>query len=261
MNEKKKLIIILAIIALIVVGIVSFTIIENNKNDKVYAEFEEKFNGEENSLIYIGRPTCGYCNLLKPSLEDMVSRYNFDYVDINIDEVNDKVLDKVLESLKITSLGTPYMAIVSKGEVVAVQNGYADYDVVFGFLQSNGIIASDAELLLNYIDTEEYSKLIKEKDSNIIVVGQSTCSYCVKAKVVLNEIASKNDIEINYFNLSYIKDDAEYSKFTSSFEYFQSDSWGTPVTLIVKDGKIVDKLEQLVTEEEYVEFFKKNGVL
>ena len=260
MNEIKKLIIVLSVIALLIIGIVTFSVIENNKNEKVYAEFEEKFNGETNTLVYIGRPTCGYCNLLTPSLQDMKTRYGFDYVDINIDEISDKNLDKILEALQVTELGTPYLAIVSNGKVVDVQNGYADYDVIFEFLKENSIIKSDAELLLNYIDVKEYNKLIKGKEASVIVVGQSTCSYCVKAKVVLNEVASKNDIEINYLNLSYMTED-DYKDFTSSFEYFQSSSWGTPVTMIVKNGKIVDMLEQFVTEEEYTEFFKKNGVL
>ena len=190
----------------------------------------------------------------------MKNRYGFDYVDINIDEISDKNLDKILAALQVTDLGTPYLAIVSNGQVVDVQNGYADYDAVFEFLKENSVIASDAELLLNYIDVKEYNKLVKSKEASVIVVGQSTCSYCVKAKVILNEVASKNDIEINYLNLSYMTED-DYADFTSSFEYFQSDSWGTPVTMIVKNGKIVDKLEQLVTEEEYIEFFTKNGVL
>lgn len=260
MNEIKKLIIVLSVIVLCIIGVVTFSVIDSKKNEKVYALFEEKFNGETNTLVYIGRPTCGYCNLLTPSLEDMKTRYNFEYVDINIDEIDNKSLDKILESLQVEELGTPYLAIVSNGKVVDVQNGYADYDVIFEFLKKNNIIANDAELLLNYINVETYNKLIKSKDASVIVVGQSTCSYCVKAKVVLNEIASKNDIEINYLNLSYMTEE-DYNKFTSSFEYFQSSSWGTPVTMIVKNGKIVDKLEQFVTEEEYTEFFKKNGVM
>lgn len=259
MNEKKKLIIILSVIALLIIGVVTFSIIEGKKSENVYKEFEEKFNGSTNALVYIGRPTCGYCNLLTPSLQDMKTRYGFDYVNVNIDEISENHLNKIVEKLQITKLGTPYMAIVSNGKVVDVQNGYADYDQTFAFLQENGIIAEDAKLLLNYIDIETYNKLIKEKESNVIVIGQSTCSYCVKAKVVLNEVVSKKGVEVNYLNLSYMTQD-EYTKFTSSFEYFQGE-FGTPVTLIVKNGKIVNMLEQLVTEEEYIKFFEENGVL
>jgi predicted bacteriocin transport accessory protein len=259
MNEKKKLIIILSIVVLIIIAVIGFEIFDNKRSEKMYNEFEEKFNSEENSLIYIGRPTCGYCNLLNPSIEDMKERYNFSYTYINTDVINSKYLNKILQELNISSLGTPYLAIVSNGSVVDTQNGYADYDKVFELLQKNNIISSDAELLLNYIDLDSYNKIIKSKDSSIIVVGQSTCQYCVKAKVILNDIVASNNTEINYLNLSYLTED-EYNEFKSSFEYFQ-DEFGTPVTLIVKDGKIVDKLEQLVSKEEYIEFFEQNGVL
>lgn len=260
MDEKKKIVIVLLIIVALIIGIIGLSMIENKISEKFYEQFEEKFNGTENTLVYIGRTTCGWCSLLTPSLEDMKSRYGFDYLYINVDEIKGKALTKIMQDLQITSLGTPYMAIVSNGQVIDVQSGYADYDVTFEFLKENGIISEDAELLLNYIGIEEYNEIIKEKDTNIVVIGQSTCPHCVKAKVILNEIVSKNDIEINYLNLSYLTSE-EYTEFISSFEYFQSDSWGTPVTLIVKNGKILSMLEQLVTEEEYIEFFENNGVL
>lgn len=260
MNEKSKLIIVLSVVALVVLGIVGYSIFSKTDSEKVYNEFLDKFNGSENSLIYIGRPTCGYCNLLNPSMEDMKSRYNFDYVYVNTDDMSSKYLDKILEKLGLTSVGTPYLAIVSNGKVVDTQNGYADYDQVFDLLQRNNIISKDAKLLLNYIGYDEYAKIIKSKTPEVVVVGQSTCQYCIKAKVILNNIVANNkDLKINYLNISYFTQE-DYTNFISSFEYLQS-NWGTPLTLIIKDGKIVDKLEQLASEEEYIKFFKDNGVL
>jgi len=56
-------------------------IYNNNKTQKkMYNEFLDAFNGNKNTLVYIGRPTCGYCNLLTPSLDDMQQRYEFNYV-------------------------------------------------------------------------------------------------------------------------------------------------------------------------------------
>lgn len=260
MNEIKRLIVVLSVAAVLLFSLIGFVFIGNKNSKDVYETFKEKFDGEINSLIYIGRPTCGYCNLLKPSLDDMKERYNFEYTYINIDEINESTLNKILQDLQIKEVGTPYMAVVSGGRVVGVQNGYADYDETFKFLQNNNIIASEEKLLLNYISYEEYESLIKSKEKSIIVVGQSTCSYCVNAKLVLNNIAEKNDVDINYLNVSYLKEE-EITKFTSSFDYFKTDTWGTPVTIIVQKGKIIDTIEGLATEEEYTNFFKKNEVL
>ena len=142
---------------------------------------------------------------------------------------------------------------------MARQTEYKDYDETFKFLQTNGIISSDSKLLLNYIGIDEYKKLVSGKENSIIVVGQSTCTYCVNAKVILNDIVASNGTKVNYLNVTYLDDDAK-KEFISSFDYF-SGSWGTPLTLIVKDGKIVDKLEQMVSKDEYISFFEKNGVL
>lgn len=264
MNEKSKLIIVLSVIAAIILLVVGTYIADEMKSKKVYEQFEEVYNKNENTLVYIGKTTCGYCNLLTPSLNDMKERYNFEYLSIDVNTINSKYLTKILNMVDVKSindLGTPYLAIVSNGKMVDKQPGYVDYDKLFEFLQKNSVISKDEKLLLNYIGIEEYSKLIKQDEASIIVVGQSTCSYCVKAKLLLNNIAESKKTKINYLNLSYLLTDEAKKTFTSSFDYFKTDSWGTPVTIIVKDGKIIDKLEQMVTEEEYIKFFEKNGVL
>lgn len=260
MNEIKRLIVVLSVTAVLLFSIIGFVFIGNKNSKSVYESFKEKFNGETNSLIYIGRPTCGYCNLLTPSLDDMKQRYNFEYTYINVDEISESILNKILQDLQIKEVGTPYMAVVSGGKVIGVQNGYADYDETFKFLQNNSIISSEEKLLLNYISYTEYENLIKSKEKSIIVVGQSTCSYCINAKLVLNNIAEKNNTKINYLNVSYLTEQ-EITKFTSSFDYFGTDTWGTPVTIIVQKGKIIDMIEGYATEEEYTEFFEKNEVL
>ncbi len=260
MNESKKFLVVLGVIVFVILGTIGFAFASSNKSEELYLQFEQAFNGDKNTLVYIGSSSCGYCSLLNPSLTDMKERYGFDYLYIDVNEMNKSHMSKLLSYLGLTKVGTPYLAIVANGKVVNTQNGYADYDVTFKFLQDNGIIAENAELLLNYIDGyEEYEKLLKSDDKSIIVVGQSTCGYCVQAKVILNEIAEENDVTINYLNVSYLTEE-EGEKFTNSLDYFAG-NWGTPVMMITKDGEMVDIIEQLVTKEEYVEFLEKNEVL
>ena len=260
MNESKKILIVVGVVVFAVLGIFGFALAEGKASEELYNEFENAFNGDKNTLVYLGSSTCGYCQLLNPSLEDMKERYEFDYVYIDASEINSSYLNKILKELEISSLGTPYLAVVSNGKVVDTQNGYSDYDVTFEFLQENEIIDKDSELLLNYIGYDEYEKLLNGKDNSVVVVGQSTCGYCVQAKIILNKIAEEKDVEINYLNISYLKEE-EGEKFESSLDYFEDEQWGTPLMLIVKDGKLVDIIEQLVTEDEYIEFLEENEVL
>lgn len=259
MNESKKMLIIVGVVVFSILGIFGFALTESKASEAIYNNFEAAFNGTENKLVYLGSSTCGYCQLLNPSLEDMKERYDFDYLYIDVSEISSGYLKKILSQLELTSLGTPYLAIVSNGEIVDTQNGYSDYDITFEFLKDNKIIGEDQELLLNYIGYDEYEKLLNSDKKNVIVVGQSTCSYCVQAKVTLNDIVEENDITINYLNISYLTEE-EGEKFESSLDYFEN-SWGTPIMMIVQDGKLVDIIEQYVEKDEYVEFLEENGVI
>jgi len=257
MNEVKRLILILATILSIVVCILGFMYFDDLKTRKTYDVFKEALNRKENTLIYIGSPICSYCQLLNPSLEDMKQRYDFDYVYINVNELNDKYKNKIVETLNIKTMGTPLLAVVSNGNVIDVQESYQDYNVTFGFLQKNNIISNDKKLLLNYINIEKYNEIIKEKDKNIIAIGEAIGTDSVNARIVLNEIASKNNIKINYLS---IRKNSEYTELLSSFKDFEN-GVTLPIIVIVKNGKIIDTLENIATEEQYIEFFEENGVI
>lgn len=260
-KETKKLFIVLGTLVslIVIIGLLVFSHMQKQRS--IYSEFVNKFNGQENTLVYIGRPTCSYCSLLEPSLLEMKERYGFDYLYLNIDEVNNVVVSQILSDLGLTSIGTPYLTIVSNGKVVDIQNGYVDYDELFKFLQENKIINKSAELSLNYIDLEEYKTILAEEENNVIVIGQSTCPHCVTAKLILNEVVDETNAEINYLNVSYFKSDEEFAEFEKTLELLQSDGWGTPITMVVKEGKLVDYIEGVTTKEEYIEFLEYYGVI
>ena len=259
MNEIKKMLIVLGVVLAlaIVAGVVAYRTYADNK--KIYDDFVAKFNGSEPTLFYIGRPTCGYCNLLNISLDEMEVRYNFHAYYINTDEINSRVLMKILKHFNLTSVGTPYLAVASNGKISGVQNGYIDYDQFFKFLQKYEVIDDDATLPLNYIGLNDYKTKLSENKLNVIVVGQSLCQYCAAAKVVLNKIADQTELEINYVNITYLTD-SEKQEFRESLDCFKQ-SYGTPVILITKGGKMVAKYEGYAPYEQYLQFFKQNGVL
>ena len=51
--------------------------------------------------------------------------------------------------------------------------------------------------------------------------------------------------------------DDDVAKLVSSDDYF-SEGYGTPLLLVVGDGKISNKIEGLATKSEYISFFKEN---
>ena len=260
MSESKKMLVVVGAVILLIIGSIGFVYAGSQDSKEIYEQFTADFNGSENKLVYIGSSTCGYCSLLNPSLKDMSSRYDFDYLYIDINEMSSSYVRKVINDLGLTKVGTPYLAIVANGKVVDTQNGYDDYNVIFEFLQENSLIDEDADLDLNYIDYETYEKLLASKDKEVIVIGQTTCGYCVQAKVILNDVASEHEVEINYLDYAKLDED-EKEKFLESLEYFQEEEWGTPIMMIVQNGEIVDMIEQLASEDEYVEFLQENEVI
>ena len=129
------------------------------------------------------------------------------------------------------------------------------------FLKKYNFIDSNSKLKLNYVDYSGYKKIVSSEDTNILVIGQTTCGYCIKAKPILNQIAIDKNIKINYLNITKLSDE-EKNKFTKYLDYFSENTeWGTPLTLIVKNGKVVDSANGLLDYDGYVSLFEKNGMV
>ena len=87
MNESKKIIVVISVIVVLLLGTLGFVYADSKDSKQIYDQFLEAFNREENTLIYLGSETCGYCSLLTPSLEDMKERYGLDYVYFEISDI------------------------------------------------------------------------------------------------------------------------------------------------------------------------------
>ena len=89
-----------------------------------YEEFIDKYNGSEQSLIYIGRSTCIHCINFVPVLNEAQNKYGYityylDISKITEDEYNDI---KNLESFLDENFGLTPMVIVVKDNKI-IDNG------------------------------------------------------------------------------------------------------------------------------------------
>ena len=111
------------------------------------------------------------------------------------------------------------------------------------------------------IDFAKYRELIAENNSekSIIVLGQTGCSACNSARPVLSNVALLYGITINYLNITDLSDE-ESAELSASFEELQED-FGTPFTLIVQNGEIVDTQSGYLDEATFVTFFQENGLI
>ncbi|MBQ6476943.1 MAG: conjugal transfer protein TraF [Bacilli bacterium] len=111
------------------------------------------------------------------------------------------------------------------------------------------------------IDVDKYLKLYDDNKKSVVLIGRSDCEFCKIAEPILQSMSKKYDIDINYLSTDGF-DDEDRTNLLNSDEYFQeSEGMPTPLLLIVGKSKIIDKVEGLVEEEEYKDFFNKNNII
>lgn len=120
-------------------------------------------------------------------------------------------------------------------------------------------IPEDQRKELNTINIDQYLEMLKGEETKIIYIGRPTCGHCVKQKPIMENIKFEYDVEINYLNTDEFGD-GDINKLVTSNEYF-NEGFGTPLTLIVKDNKILDKAVGETSKKEMVELFKKYSLI
>lgn len=119
-----------------------------------------------------------------------------------------------------------------------------------------GEISDDERKSPDEISIDDYLNLYDASQNSIVLLSRPTCSYCKIATPILENIIYKYNVKINYLNIDNLDDDAT-AKLVSSDDYF-SQGYGTPLLLVVGNGKISDKIEGLTTKNDYISFFKEN---
>ncbi len=127
---------------------------------------------------------------------------------------------------------------------------------------------SSVNFEFNDITIDEYLELMKSEEPLIIYVARPTCSFCQKQQPIIKKVGGKYNLDINYLNTEefwdYEKEDYTedgYKFINSNQVYIDEGGFGTPNTLIVQNGKVVDAIYQLATEQELVNLFNKYGFI
>ena len=76
----------------------------------------------------------------------------------------------------------------------------------------------------------------------------------------MNEIADEYGIEINYINVNTLTQE-QSGKLSKYISFLGENEWGTPLTLIVNNGEVIDSANGLLDKEGYVNLFKKSNII
>lgn len=278
-KEKKKAIIltaVLSVICLVLIGFLVYDALKQNgsivdeETKEIMKDFNKEFNSKERTVIFYASSECGYCELQKPILETIAEDYDMDYLEIDAATLGAKQRNEIVEKLGIKG-ATPTTVIVQDGEVIDVQEGYTEGRYLVEFFASNELLLEDAvyskEANLTFINYDKFENLIK-KGTHIVVVGQTTCSHCIAIKPALNKVAGEYDLTINYLNLTEMTEEeyADFSEDLKTINYNDPDfvnkgSFGTPLTLIIENGKVKHYISGARTKSQLEREFKKVGLI
>ena len=103
------------------------------------------------------------------------------------------------------------------------------------------------------VTMDEYVAKTKAEGYNFMYVGRTGCGYCEKYDESIKDLLSKYDIEVYYLDIANLND-GEYEKLTATDTYFATEQWGTPTTMLYKDGVRINMLSGYVDSASLVEF-------
>ena len=122
-----------------------------------------------------------------------------------------------------------------------------------------GSVSDNERTAPTEISISDYLNLYNGNSNSIVLFSRTSCKYCKLATPIIENIIYKYNVKINYVNLDSATDTDKQTLLKSN-SYYES-GISTPLIVVVGNGKIVDKIEGLVSSESYQTFFKNYGFM
>ena len=133
------------------------------------------------------------------------------------------------------------------------------------FFASNNTKPSKVVDFIN-ITIDQYLEKLNGDEKSIIYIARPTCSWCQKESPIIKKLMSQYNLKVYYLNTESFYDSEKqdytetgYKLINSAEEY--KDGFGTPNTIIVQGGKIVEGKFGYVEAKELKDMFVKNGFI
>lgn len=237
---------ILSIIICIVAGIVGLgikSLYHHMKFKKIYNRILQEGTSD---VLFLGRPTCSFCNLFKPILEETSKKYHVKYQYINTDWFTKKELNQILDKLEIrrSTFSTPRLIITENTKIKDHYIGYMDDISLFHYFKKNNLIDSEEQFIDPYPNVErlssnDYFKLLEEKENTTILVGRIGDKNVDK---ILKE-ANKKQTGLKFLSPSIFTTKEESKKFTDSLTGLREDM-KLPLLVEIKNGTVTKIIEE-----------------
>ena len=284
MSENKRLLIIFAVIIVVVtlILVISFwpesdktfacKVKADGDYDKLGAVNYDQYqclheNDEKNALVVAEKLN----NKEKAILNDVAVKlgHALYYIDMDsFDNEEKKAMEKDLK-YKGNSFDKDVILTIKNGKVDEFKEDiFDDSDELYEFLKEAKLakfaceVVSDSEYEnLGEITYDQYQCLYESSEPFALILAQTTCSYCLSYKPEIDEYAGKNNIPVYIIEIDKLTED-ESNSLLSSLSYFdENTSWGTPLTLGIKNKEVVAEISGYTEDKKTFEtFFKDLGI-
>lgn len=214
---------------------------------KTIDEFKAGVPQTSFSLYYFGNLESDKYPSIK---EDLIAIRNEN--DIDLYSVDYKENNEYLSSISPEFENGSAYVFVRDGEIFKVASGSSTKEEINNKLDhyyKNNIPTN--EVAYKTVSTfKEYMTLVNSKKTIMAVFGRNSCSWCNRFKPVYNDVAKEYDLDIYYFDSDSFNS-SEYSKILNSGLMIPaectksktdeplSNGFGTPLTIITKNGKSI----------------------
>ncbi|CAM4386969.1 thioredoxin family protein [Bacillus manliponensis] len=97
------------------------------------------------------------------------------------------------------------------------------------------------------LDNQAMKNVINSNEDTFVYFYQPTCSFCIEAALILDEILKEKDITLYRIDIS---------KESNLKAWDQYEINGTPSIIKFRDGNEVNRIEGLTDKEAYIMFFE-----
>ena len=284
MNENKRLLVIFGVIVLVVAVILiisfwpepdkTFTcgVKADGDYDKLgsvnYEQYQCLYESDDKNALVVADELS---NKEKETLNNVATRLGHALYYVDTESFSSDELKSMKKELKYNDNS------FDKNVILTIQSEkvddfkeeiFGDEDALFEFLQDANLakfaceVVSDPEYEnLGALTYDQYQCLYESGEPFALILAQTTCSYCLSYKPIIDEYAADNNVPVYIIEIDELTDD-ETNSILSSLSYFDDNtSWGTPLTIGIKDKEVVAEINGYTDDENTIkDFFVQLGL-
>lgn len=282
-NNWGPKIIIVAVVLVMLIPIIIDAVANSYLTTLKYDKLRETINNTTNfdyALIYVA-PSNDEVKEKRAKLKELTNNYKsgdgtstmkayyLDSTNLSKDELS--------EFFEEGSENDEAYAFVVNGEIIKTKEGDLDEAELIKNLEyyTSNTETPDKDFDKYQVptDAKEFNKLVKDKKKvHMFVFGRDTCFYCNQFKIVYNTVIDETGIDNIYYIDSDSYDSDEYKKIMDSGltipakcnegkEVELQAGFSTPLTLITKNGKVIDCINGYLNKRNLVTQLETVGIL